>query len=135
MWHSLPVRLSLTVVALLLGTVILTLSVSHRVAADSLAEQGDRAATSVFSTLSVSHAGQILGQRSEDIAELQRSAQRLVSEESTGVQAVAFHDPAGRVLVEAHAATVLAPASLSPVPARLEGGAASAGLRRWSGPV
>lgn len=135
MWRSLPVRLSLTVVALLVGTVTLTLSVSHRVAIDTLAEQSDRAAMSAFSTLSVSHAGELLGQRSEDVAELRRSAQRLVSEESTGVQAVAFHDAAGAVLVEAHVAAAAAPASLSAVPARLEGASPTAGLRRWSGPV
>lgn len=135
MWLSLPVRLTLTVVALLAVTVSLTLSVSHRVAVDTLAEQRDRGAQGLFSTLSVSHAGEVLGLRSEDVAEMRRAAQRLVTDGTTGVRALAFHDARGEVVVEAHADDARPLPGLASLPPALDESAAPEGARRWAGPV
>jgi class 3 adenylate cyclase len=131
-WRSLPFRLALTVALLSAGTVAAVVGLGHRLAIESLGEQADRSGQALVTALAVSHAGELLALRPDDVVEMERAASRLVADPATGVLSVTFTDARGRPVAAAPAAPATA---YLPLPTHLTASVPAPGVRRFAGPV
>ncbi|MCK6569614.1 HAMP domain-containing protein [Myxococcota bacterium] len=132
MWRSLPFRLAFTVAVLSAATVAAVVGLGHRLAIESLAEQADRSGQALVTALAVSHAGELLALRADDLAEMERAATRLVADPATGVLSVTFADAAGRSVAAAPAPRE---SLAGPLPDRITTDTPARGVRRVAGPV
>jgi class 3 adenylate cyclase/HAMP domain-containing protein len=130
-WRSLPLRLSVTTALLSAATVTAVVVWGHRLALESLTEQADRSGQALVTALAVSHAGELLALRTDDLAEMGRAASRLVSDPATGVVSVTFADASGRAVAAAPRAV---DGPVMPPPALITSTPAP-GVRRFTGPV